>query len=465
MEIEVRSAYDGSLIKSIHKNSKEEVFAALEKASALYKNRSTWLKPHQRITILNNLIPLVKAEENEFAMLIAKEGGKPLPDAKVEVARAINGIELAVRELMHVMRGEEIPMGYSKSSEEKIAFTTYEPIGVVVALSAFNHPLNLIIHQVIPAVAVGCPVIVKPARNTPLSCIRLVELLYKAGLPQDWCSAVVCDTDVTEALVCDKRVNFLSFIGSPQVGWYLKSKLSHGTRMSLELGGAAPAFIDKDVDNLDDVVNSIVKGGFYHAGQVCVSTKRVYVHNTILKTFNEKLVSATKKLKTGDPSLPDTDVGPMITAKELDRVATWIDEAVKEGAQLLCGGKKISEKLYEPTVLLNPSLKSKVSCLEIFGPAVCVYGYDKLEDAVAQANAIELPFQAAVYSKNIDFITYVYQRVDASAVIVNDSTAFRVDWMPFAGRKATGYGIGGIAYTMKDMVNHKMMVIKSKSIL
>ena len=465
MQIEIRSPYDNSLISTINQTSKDDVFNALQQSYNLYKNRELWLKPHQRITILNNLIPLLKQKENDFATLIAKEGGKPLSDAKIEVARAINGIEIAIGELKNVMRGEEIPMGYSKSSENKIAFTTYEPIGVVVALSAFNHPLNLIVHQVIPAIAVGCPIIVKPAVNTPLCCLSFVDLLYKAGLPQSWCKAIVCSREVAEELVCDSKVAFVSFIGSPQVGWYLKSKLANGTRMSLELGGSAPAFIDKNIDDLDEVVSSIVKGGFYHAGQVCVSTKRVYVHNDILTEFTDKLINKTKKLKTGDPSLADTDVGPLIKSSEVNRVSTWVEEAIAEGAKLLCGGAKLSNNLYEPTILLNPSLTSKVSTLEIFGPVVCVYGYNNIADAINDANDINLPFQSAVYSKNIDFINKVFYKIDSSAVIVNDSTAFRVDWMPFAGRKSSGYGIGGIPHTMKDMLNHKMMVIKSKNIL
>jgi acyl-CoA reductase-like NAD-dependent aldehyde dehydrogenase len=358
------------------------------------------------------------------------------------------------------MRGEEIPMGHTEATRGRIAFTICEPIGVVLAISAFNHPLNLIIHQVIPAIAVGCPVIVKPAMMTPLSCLRLCELLTEAGLPEGWCQPIVCDNDVAEKLVTDKRLAFLSFIGSAKVGWFLHSKLAPGVRCALEHGGAAPVIVDESVD-LESILPSLLKGGFYHAGQVCVSVQRVFAPEAIARTLAEKLATEAAKLQVGDATAEETEVGPLILPREVDRVHSWVEEAVSQGAELLTGGQPLGETLYPPTVLYNPDVKSKVSTEEIFGPVVCVYPYKDRHEAIQRANSLDYAFQASVYTENLSVALDTIKRLDASAVMVNDHTAFRADWMPFAGRRASGYGVGGIGYTMSDMLQIKMAVIKT----
>jgi acyl-CoA reductase-like NAD-dependent aldehyde dehydrogenase len=259
---------------------------------------------------------LVEEEQEQFAMLIAREGGKPLNDARVEVTRAINGIEIAIATMMR-MAGEEIPMGLTPAAENRYAFTTKEPIGIVAAISAFNHPLNLIVHQVVPAIASGCPVIVKPAMTTPLTCIRFVELIGEAGLPEAWCqTAIIKDISIAEGLATDPRVAFLSFIGSARVGWHLRSKLAPGARCALEHGGSAPAIIDASA-NLDTVIEPLVKGGYYHAGQVCVSTQRVFVHDDIKKAFVDRFTDRVEQLKVGDPTKAATKVGPLIHGRKL----------------------------------------------------------------------------------------------------------------------------------------------------
>lgn len=456
---DVTSPYDGPQIATLSLQDGADVARMLETASALFKNRDGWLEPHQRIAVLKKLALLVEAEADDFALLIAKEGGKPLRDAQVEVARAIDGILLAVKEISHVMRGEEIPMGHTAASEGRMAYTTYEPIGPVVAISAFNHPLNLIVHQVVPAIAVGCPVIVKPASTTPLNCIRFVELLHQAGLPDGWCQVCVCDNTVAERLVTSEKINFFSFIGSARVGWSLKSKLAPGVRCALEHGGVAPVIVDETAD-LDKTIPSLLKGGFYHAGQVCVSVQRVFVHESIVDVLAKRLAEGAKKLTVGDPTQKETDVGPLILPREVDRVDAWVKEAVAEGAELLTGGEKLSDTTYAPTVLLEPPADAKVSSQEVFGPVVCVYSYKNRQEAIARANSLDVAFQAAVYTRDIDVAHDCIKRLDATAVMVNDHTAFRVDWMPFAGRRSSGYGIGGIGYTMHDMVQPKMAVIK-----
>jgi acyl-CoA reductase-like NAD-dependent aldehyde dehydrogenase len=457
--LDIYSPFDLTPIAMIPMQNAGDLERILRTAAGLYKDRDGWLEPHQRIAILNKLAVLVETEADKFSALIAREGGKPLVDARVEVARAVDGIHLAVKELSHIMRGEEIPMGHTPASAGRTAHTVYEPIGVVVAVSAFNHPLNLIIHQVVPAIAVGCPVIVKPAATTPLSCIRFVELVHEAGLPVGWCQTCVCDNDVAEKLVTSNQINFFSFIGSAKVGWFLRSKLAPGVRCALEHGGAAPVLVDETAD-LETAIPSLLKGGFYHAGQVCVSVQRVFAHASIVGELAQSLAAGAAELVVGDPSLEETEVGPLILPREVDRVHEWIEEAVAGGAALLTGGQKLSATTYAPTVLLNPPAAANVSKREIFGPVVCVYSYTDRLEAIERANSLDVAFQAAVFTRDLEAAHDTAKRLDAAAVMVNDHTAFRVDWMPFAGRRSSGYGMGGIGYTMHDMVQTKMTVIK-----
>lgn len=458
--LEVTSPFDGRLIKTLPLQTAAEAELMLETAVSLFRDQDHWLEHDQRSAILQKLSELVAAEAEQFALLIALEGGKPLTDARSEVARAIDGIALAAKELLHVMRGEEVPMGLTEATRGRMAYTSCEPIGVVLAISAFNHPLNLIVHQVIPAVAVGCPVIVKPALTTPLCCLRLCELLAEAGLPEGWCQAIVCDNAVAEKLVTDQRLAFLTFIGSANIGWALRSKLAPGVRCALEHGGAAPVIVDETAD-LDCVVPSLLKGGFYHAGQVCVSVQRVFVAGAIARDLAERLVAGAAKLIVGDPTMEQTEVGPLILPREVTRVHTWVEEALAAGAELLTGGKPLGETMYQPTVLFAPDAEAKVSKQEIFGPIVCIYPYADRLDAIRQANSLDVAFQAAVYSADLEIALDTVKRLDASAVMVNDHTAFRADWMPFAGRRTSGYGVGGIGYTMQDMVQSKMTLIKT----
>jgi acyl-CoA reductase-like NAD-dependent aldehyde dehydrogenase len=455
----VVQAFDRAPIAEIETDDAAALERKLQVAARAFSDRDGWLKPHQRITILLKLALLMDGKRDHFAMQIAREGGKPLPDAIVETNRAIDGVHNAADELRN-FAGREIPMGLSAAAENRWAFTTKEPIGVVAAISAFNHPLNLIVHQVVPAIAVGCPVIVKPAITTPLSCLDFVALVHEAGLPEPWCqSFVVEDNQLAEKLATDRRVAFLSFIGSARVGWSLHAKLAPGTRSALEHGGAAPAIVDRSAD-LGKVVEPIVKGGYYHAGQVCVSTQRIYVHRDIADDFTEKLVARVEKLRTADPTLKDTEVGPLILPREAARVSEWIEEAVNGRATLATGGKRLSETTLQPAVLLEPASGAKISTQEVFGPVVAVYRYGELDDAIARANSLPTAFQASVFAQDIDVALRAADRLEASAVMINDPTAFRTDWMPFAGRRESGYGTGGIPYTMRDMTQEKMILMR-----
>ncbi len=456
--LQVVHAFDRSLIKEIPADGAEALEAKLNTAISALDNRNNWLKPHERMAILKRTAQLLASQQERFTRLIAQEGGKPYTDAAIEVTRAIDGLNDAAEELRH-FSGKEIPMGLTPASDNRWAFTIKEPIGVVAAISAFNHPLNLIIHQVAPAIAVGCPVIIKPAVPTPLCCIELVKLLREAGLAEQWCQTFITDdNNLAEQLATNERIAFLSFIGSAKVGWYLRSKLAPGTRCALEHGGAAPVIVDRSA-NLEKTIPSLVKGGYYHAGQVCVSVQRIFVHKEIIELFMEKFVEQVKSLRVGDPEHKETEVGPLIHPREADRITSWINEAVTQGAQLF-GGGRLSETTLIPAVLLNPPADAKVSQLEIFGPVTCVYTYDDLEEAIKIANSIPFAFQASIFSESLTPALRAAECLNASAILINDHTAFRTDWMPFAGLKQSGYSTGGIPWTMRDMSQEKMIVLK-----
>jgi len=459
-DIPVTAPFDGSEITTVPNATREDVERALATAHGLYRDRDGWLSKPQRIEILRKAVEIIKERREELAVAAAREGGKPLPDSLVEIDRAADGVENCV-EVLRSEGGRVIPMSLNPSSTNRVAFTQFEPIGVVVAVSAFNHPFNLIVHQVAPAIAVGCPVIVKPADVTPLSCYAFVKILYEAGLPKEWCQVLVPqDLADASALVTDERNAFFSFIGSARVGWMLRSQLAPGTRCALEHGGAAPVILAADAD-LDDALPRLAKGGFYHAGQVCVSVQRIFAHSSIAAKSAEKLAEIGAAMKVGDPTLADTEVGPLIRKGEVDRVDEWVQAAIADGAQCLTGGERLSDSCYKPTVLLDPPADANVSTMEIFGPVICVYSYDDLDAAIAQANSLPVSFQAAVMTKDIDTAMRVYNRIDATAVMVNEHTAFRVDWMPFAGARQSGHGVGGIPFTMHEMQVEKMMVLRS----
>ncbi|HJN05048.1 MAG TPA: aldehyde dehydrogenase family protein, partial [Bacteroidales bacterium] len=378
--LKVTSPYNFKVIKEIPLMQHTDVENALKVAYNLFRDQAKWIPAWQRIEILERVVDAMKEREEDFTNIAAEEGGKPYMDSKVEVLRAINGVKLAIEHIGQ-LAGEQIPMGQTSSSVNRLAFTIREPIGVVVSISAFNHPLNLIIHQVVTAIAAGAPVIVKPALTTPLSCLEFVSILKEAGLPDGWCQTIICSDENAEKLATDNRVNYLSFIGSAKVGWYLRSKLSPGTRCALEHGGVAPVIVEKDA-NIDEMLPALLKGGFYHAGQVCVSVQKVFVHEDIVKEVSDRLTDMAKKLIVGDPLNPKTEVGPLILPHEVDRVEEWVEEAVASGGKLLCGGKRISDSCFEPTVILDPSQNAKVSTLEIFGPVVCIYTYKNREEAI-----------------------------------------------------------------------------------
>lgn len=457
---DISNPYDGSRIETLTHTDEASALAALEVAHGLHGRREGWLDAQTRRQVLERFAALVEGRVEELARQATLEGGKPLRDSLVELRRAVGGVRVAIEEIGK-LTGHEVAMGLTASSAHRFAHTFREPRGVVLAISAFNHPFNLIIHQVITAVAAGCPVLVKPALTTPLSCVSVVELLGEAGLPDGWCQLLLCDNAVTEKLVSDPRVSFLTFIGSARVGWYLRSKLAPGAACALEHGGVAPVIVDATAD-IDVAIPLLTRGGFYHAGQVCVSVQRIYVHESLRERFTQELLASVAALKTGDPLDADTEVGPLIRSAEVDRVHSWVREAIDGGAELLAGGDRLSETTYAPTVLLNPAGDARISREEVFGPVVALYGYTDLDDAIARANAPDVFFQAAIFTQDLDTALSASRRLDGMAVMVNDHTAFRVDWMPFGGHRQSGLGLGGVAHTMRDMTVERMVVFRSK---
>jgi acyl-CoA reductase-like NAD-dependent aldehyde dehydrogenase len=461
--IDVVAPFDRSPIATVETADARAAESAFVTAHSLARDRRNWLPAEKRVEILRRAADLVAAQREQLAVGAAQEGGKPLTDSLVEVDRAADGLRCCA-ETLRTQHGRELPMRLNAASAGRLAVTTLEPIGVVLAYSAFNHPLNLIVHQAGPAIAAACPVIVKPAKATPLSCLRLVQIFREAGLPDEWCQPLVlADRTLSEQLVADRRVAFFSFIGSANVGWGLRAKLAPGARCALEHGGVAPVIVAADAD-LDDAVPLLTKGGFYHAGQVCVSVQRVFVDRRIVAEFADRLAAAADKLNAGDPTLPATEVGPLIRGSEVKRVDEWVKEAIAAGGKKLCGGRSLSETTYAPTVLLDPPDHVRVSTHEVFGPVVCIYPYGQMRDAIRRANALRYAFQAAVFTRDVDTALAAARSLDASAVMINDHTAFRVDWMPFAGLRESGLGVGGIPYSMHDMQTEKLIVFRSRSL-
>lgn len=459
----VYAPYNHTPIAKIACADDDTIELALHTAQQLFTDRKNWLPLVERLAILERAITLIQEKREFLALEAAREGGKPLSDSLVEVDRAIDGVKICI-ETMRTHAGQVVPMQITPSSAARIAFTQYEPIGVVLAISAFNHPVNLIIHQVAPAIAAGCPVIVKPASNTPLSCARLVQIFHQAGLPTAWCQMLIIkDTQKVAKLAEDPRLGFLTFIGSANVGWQLRARLAPGVRCSLEHGGVAPVIVLADA-KLDKTIAPLVKGGYYHAGQVCVSVQRVYVDDKICNEFIQAFTEQVEQLKVGDPTDISTAVGPLIRPEEVERIAKWVDETIAQGAILLTGGKKLSDTTYAPTVLLNPPPNLPISVSEVFGPVVCIYSYTDLKEALALANSLNVGFQAAVFGQDFDQLLYCYEVLNASTVMLNDHTAFRVDWMPFAGLRHSGLGTGGIPYSIRDMQIEKMLVMHSKNV-
>lgn len=455
---ELFSPYDSAQIATVAQPDDAGIEQAIQNAEGAFENIMRTMPAHSRAEVLYRTSKLMQEEHEALARLIATEGGKPLRDARVEVSRAVNTVKMLGDEALQ-LNGQTITMDRAPGTENCLAYTIRVPLGPTLAISAFNHPVNLICHQVCAAFAAGNAVVVKPASQTPLSCLRIVELLLEAGAPEEALSVLPIPGAKAEKLVSDPRFRYVSFIGSHEVGWNIRRNVAPGTRVALELGGTGTAIIDKSAD-LEQVYRTLVRGAFYHAGQVCVSVQRCFVHEELYQEVCNEIAQRAAKLCVGDPLSPDTEVGPLISKAEVSRVQALVQEAVGSGAQLLCGGAPIGETCYEPTVLTNTSRAMEIVKEEVFGPVLSLEPYHDIETVIAEMNESKYSFQTALYTKDIDLAHEAARRIETKALIVNDSTAFRVDWMPFGGARQSGLGTGGTKDSLLDLTEERLVVIR-----
>ena len=463
--LKVRSPFNGEEIESLKFRSQKEVETIFERKVSLAKKiragepcdiGSVASRGHS----LLRAAEIVLSQKQGLADLIAWEGGKPLKDSIAEVERAAVTLRLCAEEAAR-LHGEQVPMHGTAAGQAKISFSWRRPMLPQLAISAFNHPINLIAHQLGPALALGLPIVVKPALETPLSALVLEQILREAGLPADLFEVVVCEHAQAEWMARHPELQFLSFIGSAKVGWYLRSVAAAGVRVALEHGGTAPLVIAESAD-IKRLMPQLIKGGFYHSGQVCVSTQNVYIVKSRLSNFLEYLRPAVNRLRVGDPRHSETDCGPLIRSRDVERIDQWVREAVERGAELVTGGKTVGTQGYAPTVLLNPDPSLRVVRDEVFGPVINVMVVESIDEAIQKNNASPWRFQAALWSNDINEALRYARRLDCKHCLINDSTAFRVDSMPFGGLGPSGLGTGGIYHAMREMTDECMVTFSSQ---
>ena len=394
----------------------------------------------------------------EFAQLIARESAKPIRTARIEVDRAVGTFEFSAAEARK-LTGEMIPMEALAAGEGKIGFTLRVPVGVIGAIAPFNFPLNLVVHKVGPAIAAGCPIILKPASQTPFTSIALAEMLIdECGLPSDWLHVVTGGgSTVGNALVDHPDIALITFTGSPEVGWSIRSRAPR-KKVGLELGNNAPIVIEADGD-WKTAAAKIRLAGFSHAGQSCISTQRIFVHSSIAADFTRELISQVSTLVVGDPLDEATEVSALISLAERDRVASWIHEATTQGATIACGGTLDENGVLLPTIILNARPEMKVCSREVFGPVVTVTTYDEVSNALEMANDSDFGLQAAIFTSRIDTALQAIKSLDFGGVVVNDVPTFRADQQPYGGLRDSGNTREGPAYSVKEMTEIRMVML------
>ena len=413
------------------------------------------LPGHARSAILLKAAESLRARREDLASTITSEAGKPLTDARREVDRAIQTFLVAAEEAKRI-GGEVVPLDWSPGMESHWGMTRRFPIGPVLGITPFNFPLNLVAHKVAPALAAGNSILIKPAPQTPLTALLLGELLLEAGAPPGAVNIVPCSNRVAEQLVADPRFKLLSFTGSAPVGWMLKAKCGK-KKVVLELGGNAAVIVEPDAD-LDYVAQRCVAGGFSYSGQTCISVQRIFVHESVVARFTDSLVTRVERLQTGDPSDERTVVGPVIDAGTAQRLESWIDEAVNEGARLLTGGGRTGS-VVRPTVLSEVTGSMKVSCHEVFGPLVTVTPYRDFGSVLDAVNESEYGLQAGVFTHDVGRIFQAFEQLEVGAVLANEIPTFRADHMPYGGVKDSGIGREGVRYAIEDMTEPKLLVL------
>ena len=452
--VSIRSPYDGLEIGVTCLAGRKYLESAIEAAVQAFA-QSRDLPSFKRKEILLKVAEAIRTHSETFVILMVLEAGKPVKAARVEVERAVLTFTTAAEEAVRIY-GEYLPLDFIPAAEGRWGIVRRFPVGPIAAITPFNFPLNLVAHKLAPAMAVGCPVVLKPAPQTPFCSLLLAKLILEAGWPASALSVLPLSNEDAGLLVADERLKLLSFTGSAAVGWQLKRNAGK-KRVLLELGGNAAVIVHGDAD-LDRAINRCVSGAFTYAGQSCISVQRILVHLDVFDEFAARMVDAAGHLRIGDPAHEETEVGPMIRASDVQRVEQWIREAVSGGAKLLCGGKA-KGPILEPTLLSATTPQMKVNCEELFGPVATIEPYEDFETALEQANQTRYGLQAGLFTREAGLIFRAFERLDVGGLIVGDVPTFRVDPMPYGGVKDSGLGREGIRYAMEEMTERKLLMI------
>jgi acyl-CoA reductase-like NAD-dependent aldehyde dehydrogenase len=448
---EVRSPFSGELVGRVARGGAAEARRALDAAARVLEEP---LPAHERARILDRVAQLLAERHDEAARLISAEAGKPMKAARVEAQRAVSTYTFAAVEARR-LTGETVPMDASAAGDGKLALTLRLPIGVVGAISPFNFPLNLVAHKIAPALAAGCPVVLKPASATPLSALFLAGLEEEAGLPPGWLNVIAGSaSEIGDALVEDDRVKLITFTGSGDVGWGLAQRAPR-KRVKLELGNATPAIVCADAP--EGTAAKLAANAFSFAGQSCISVQRIFVLADAYDRFVSELVPKVEALVVGDPADEATDVGPLISEHDRERVLEWVRAS---SGEVLTGGDTTAEGLIRPTVIANPGPEDEVQCEEVFGPVVTVTRVGSLDEAIEQANATRYGLQAAIFSSDLSTCLSAAERLEFGGVTVNEAPTFRADQMPYGGVKASGNTKEGPAWAVREMTEERLVVLQ-----
>ncbi|HEX4911414.1 MAG TPA: aldehyde dehydrogenase family protein [Permianibacter sp.] len=455
-DLAVIDKYTGEVATRVALADAKAIDAAIAAADAASEPMRK-LPAYKRQQILQHCVQRFTERLEELAQALTIENGKPINDARGEAVRLIDTFRIAAEESVRIY-GEVMPLDISARAVGYTGMWKRVPIGPCSFISPFNFPLNLAAHKVAPAIAAGCPFVLKPASMTPIGALIIGEVLAETELPKGAFSILPCSRDGADLFTTDERLKLLSFTGSPQVGWDLKAKAGK-KKVVLELGGNAACIIDHDSD-IEDAVKRVVFGAFYQSGQSCISVQRILVHEAIYKTFRDQLVAATKALKMGDPKDPATFIGPMISEKEAQRLEGWVNEAVAGGATLLCGGKRQGAML-EATLLENVPNAANISCQEAFGPVAVIAPFSDFDAALHEVNNSDFGLQAGVFTRDIYKIQRAWDVLEVGGVVIGDIPSWRVDHMPYGGVKDSGLGREGIRYAIEDMTELRMLIIRT----
>ena len=452
--IEVRAPYDGTVIAHVIQARREHADAAIA-ASVKAFGTTRRLPAFERQRVLRRVAQSISERRDEFSRTLAQEAGKPIKLARIEVDRAVFIFNVAAEEATRIY-GEYLPLDWQESTAGRWGMVKRFPLGPVAGITPFNFPLNLVAHKVAPAIAAGCSMVLKPAPQTPLCALLLAECVQQAGWPDGGLNVLPLSNDDASLLVTDDRIKLISFTGSVPVGWDIKRRAGK-KKVALELGGNAGAIVHSDAD-LSYAAERCISGGFAYAGQTCISVQRILVEESVYGKFTDLLVEGVKRLKAGDPLDESTDLGPLIRESDAIRVTQWVDEAVRSGARLVCGGAR-KGSIVEPTVLTGTKPEMKVNCQEIFGPVVTIEPYRAFDEALRRINSSNYGLQAGLFTRDAKLLFQAFDDLDVGALIAGDIPSFRIDQMPYGGVKDSGLGREGLRYAIEEMTEPKLLVM------